>query len=200
MHECGNLPPQNPVRITFGCVVGLKVDNTGAVNFVLPVVLNPRYIPIAEATKKQYQVGLVISTSQAFDFLAKITGQLEVEDVTSEFKGIGWKKKEDSGHIEVYLKKEFTFESDLNLRVLYKSQKASMILTKGNQNKDGLLKHSIAMVNFFPKIDAKALQNASEFIFIVDRSGSMDGSAMIHTKQALLLFLKSLPVPVQHYP
>ena len=189
----GNVPPQRPVKITFSYVVALKVDNTGAVNFVLPVVLKPRYIPMTEAIKTQHQDESVISTPKAFHLVAKIIGQLEVEDVTSEFEGIGW-KKEDSGHVEVYLTKEFTFKSDLNLKVSYKSQKASMVITNGNPNLDGLLKHTVAMVNFFPKIDAKALQNASEFIFIVDRSGSMDGSAMKHTKEALLLFLKSLPV------
>jgi len=31
------------------------------------------------------------------------------------------------------------------------------------------------------------------FIFIVDRSGSMSGSKMETTKEALILFLKSLP-------
>ena len=32
------------------------------------------------------------------------------------------------------------------------------------------------------------------YVFIVDRSGSMDGESMDITKEALILFLKSLPI------
>ena len=64
--------------------------------------------------------------------------------------------------------------------------------------------------SFFPLTDAVALDTAFDerpqpdelppalkekhfFVFIVDRSGSMEGSKMETTKEALVLFLKSLP-------
>lgn len=48
------------------------------------------------------------------------------------------------------------------------------------------------MVNFSPQL--KACKNpCSEFIFLVDRSGSMSGKHIFQVKETMLLFLKSLP-------
>jgi uncharacterized protein with von Willebrand factor type A (vWA) domain len=49
-------------------------------------------------------------------------------------------------------------------------------------------------VNDKPEADTiTELEEKNFFIFIVDRSGSMSGSKMETTKQALTLFLQSLP-------
>ena len=56
-------------------------------------------------------------------------------------------------------------------------------------------KSAVVMVSFFPEFkgDSSCLQAACEFVFLVDRSGSMNGSYIKDAAQTLLLFLKSLP-------
>ena len=49
----------------------------------------------------------------------------------------------------------------------------------------------MAMVSFYPRIDTR--QTKCEMIFVVDRSGSMAGSAMECAKSTLQFFLRSLP-------
>ena len=56
-------------------------------------------------------------------------------------------------------------------------------------------KSAVIMVSFFPEFkgDSSCLQAACEFVFVVDRSGSMQGSYIKDAAQTLLLFLKSIP-------
>ncbi len=56
---------------------------------------------------------------------------------------------------------------------------------------DEVAKTSAAMVSLIPSFRLK--EQKCEIIFLVDRSGSMGGTAIQEAKQALLLFVHSLP-------
>ncbi|XP_071169761.1 von Willebrand factor A domain-containing protein 5A-like [Mytilus edulis] len=201
--ECklGNLPAGESAVLTVSYVVELSVEPDGKLRFILPTVLNPRYSPEvghaieagSEPTPNQVDIG----TPCELTFSASISGCYNVESITSPIDKLNVKISDDKLSASVDLAELFQFDHDLTMDIKYENiNKPQVILEPGNLEKDGFLKEDLLMVNFCPNIkQGTHTENSQrEFIFVIDRSGSMHGNRIEKAKQTLLLLLKSLPV------
>ncbi|XP_066458796.1 von Willebrand factor A domain-containing protein 5A-like isoform X2 [Eleutherodactylus coqui] len=213
----GNLPPGQEAAVTLKYVRELPVEADGAVRFVLPAILNPRYTPkehdvSVTTTRPQvpieeipYSLSLSAHFQSAYG-IAKIVSNCDISPV--EYTN------EDKTTAKVSLAEGHKFQRDVELLAYYSEMnKPSVTVEAGQVSSDAvkelessgsLITESVAMLNFYPSFPAGQEQtNCGEFIFVVDRSGSMEcpmnsePNAPLRfqsAKETLVLLLKSLPL------
>ncbi|XP_063435543.1 von Willebrand factor A domain-containing protein 5A-like [Mytilus trossulus] len=201
--ECklGNLPAGEKALLTMSYVVELSVETDGKVRFTLPTVLTPRYSPdvgqYVEPGSESSPGQVDIRTPCKFTFSAAVSGCYKIKSVSSPNDKLNVKVNEDKFSALIDLAEEFKFDHDLSFDIIYDSiNEPEIILELGNKEKDGLLKEDLLMLNFYPdlKQGEETEYSKREFIFVIDRSGSMSNVRIKKAKETLLLLLKSLPV------
>ncbi|XP_066458805.1 von Willebrand factor A domain-containing protein 5A-like isoform X3 [Eleutherodactylus coqui] len=213
----GNLPPGQEAAVTLKYVRELPVEADGAVRFVLPAILNPRYTPkehdvsvtatrpLVPIEEIPYTLSLSAHFQSAYS-IAKIISNCDISPV--EYTN------EDKTTAKVSLAEGHKFQRDVELLAYYSGiNKPSVTVEAGQVSSDAakepessgsLMTESVAMLNFYPSFPAGQEQtNCGEFIFVVDRSGSMESpmnsepNAPLRfqsAKETLVLLLKSLPL------
>ncbi|CAG2190010.1 unnamed protein product [Mytilus edulis] len=176
--ECklGNLPGGETALLTMSYAVELSYQPGGAVRFTLPTVLNPRYMPVeAVVDGRRYRIHSVSSSKDKLN--------------------VTYNKYKTSA--DIHLVSSFNFYHDLTFDIHYEDPyKPEVLIEHGDPYGDGMLKEDLLMVNFLPQFPShgSAFNSKREFIFVIDRSGSMHGDRMAKSKETLLLLLKSLPM------
>ncbi|XP_061170035.1 von Willebrand factor A domain-containing protein 5A-like [Saccostrea echinata] len=190
--KLGNLPAKTSAKLTFAYAQEIEItaDKTGT--FMLPTVLNPRYAPDCGKLS-------IIQMDQFYypDFVmnleAVIIGgkKLMVSGNKMEFDVFADKMKNKE-----VLSTRLAGGSDFSIVLNYRGfEKPEAVLEIGKKDTENVfLSSDILMVNFSPEFKELDTNIPCEFVFIIDRSGSMMGSRIEKAKEALLLMLKSLPV------
>ncbi|KAG8430443.1 hypothetical protein GDO86_020590, partial [Hymenochirus boettgeri] len=207
----GNLPPGQEAEVKLSFVQELPVEVDGAVRFVLPAVLNPRYtpkgkhkesvtvnIPRLPADQIPYTLDLNAQFHSAYG-ISKIQSNCDISPL--EFTDA------DKLSATVSLASGHKFERDVEFLVYYKEEnKPSVTIEAGHpdSSQGTVMADSVAMLNFYPSFpDMKEKSNCGEFIFLIDRSGSMWDQMSTEpnaprridsAKETLVLLLKSLPL------
>ncbi|KAK3602215.1 hypothetical protein CHS0354_039961 [Potamilus streckersoni] len=198
--KLGNLQPKGEAKVSMGFVTELDIEPDGKVKFTLPTILNPRYSPSKDigSLKLVEVAGCVAPNNIPYrvSFRLTIRGSQRIKGVQGKYIKVDVEYDEDRKEAKVSLDDEFKFDHDLCVLMEYDdSSVPQIILEKGNPDSEELLRQDVLMVNFVltTPIDIPKT-SPGEFIFIIDRSGSMEGKKIQNAKEALLLFLKSIPI------
>ena len=217
--KVGNIPPLTSVTIKFKYLQQLDICLNKFWRLTIPSTLTPRYqsrhqvskdsevknignLPeINPQEKYPWTIKTIITSSSTITFMKSPS-----HSIVSEYLDKTQTKCVISFQNEEVPNKDFT--------ILFKNDainKPNWILAQKDNEEEYPF---CAMLSFFPQFNAasdndayeaflqnsvkndfkiSALKSKGEFIFVLDRSGSMKGRRIDMAKQALILFLKSMP-------
>ncbi|XP_073688686.1 von Willebrand factor A domain-containing protein 5A-like [Garra rufa] len=214
----GCLSAGQNAAVTIIYVTELAVQDDHSLRFCLPAVLNPRYTPAGTtAAASGSDAGIVSEISSG---CGAVPYTLTLSVHVSSPKPISKLESNctldplvfvNSDHTQatVNLSPGHMFDKDVELFVFYQdTHQPSAIVEAGvaTSPSGSLMRDPVVMISLYPEFPEQVMSSLvtqGEFVFVIDRSGSM-GDMMYHGKGAqmriesakdtLLLLLKSLPM------
>lgn len=208
----GNLHPGSKVALTLKYVQELPLEADGALRYVLPAILNPRYQlsggPEDSCLNMKTPVVPLEDLPYTLSLVATITSQNGIQRIQcncplSPIEYLG----DDKTSAQTSLADGHKFDRDVELLIYYSEvhiPSVAVEMGKPTTEPDCLMGDPCAMVSFYPDIpEAQPPITCGEFVFLMDRSGSMRGPMSKQdksqlrieaAKETLILLLKSLPI------
>uniref|UniRef100_A0A7N8XLV5 von Willebrand factor A domain-containing protein 5A-like n=1 Tax=Mastacembelus armatus TaxID=205130 RepID=A0A7N8XLV5_9TELE len=206
--KVGSLPPGESASIRLEYVIELAVEADDGLRFCLPAVLNPRYQP--QGASVQVTSVPASQVPYTLSFSARVSSPRPISKVESScsLDPLQYLNTEQT-QATVKLAAGHKFDRDVELLIYYKDAHQPTAVVEAGQAsaKPGtLMGDPVVMLSLYPEFPQavmSSLASCGEFVFLLDRSGSMDcptdnseqqetriGSA----RDTLLLLLKSLPM------
>ncbi|XP_051546245.1 von Willebrand factor A domain-containing protein 5A-like [Myxocyprinus asiaticus] len=207
----GCLSPGQNAAITIIYVTELAVQADHALRFCLPAVLNPRYTPagsgggiVSEISSVcgsvPYTLTLSVHVSSP-NPISKLESNCTLDPLVF--------LNSDHTYAMVNLSPGHMFDKDVELFLYYQNTHQPTAIVEAGVATDqpgSLMGDPVVMISLYPEFPEEvmsSLGSQGEFVFVVDRSGSMND--MMHhgkgaqsriegAKDTLLLLLKSLPM------
>ena len=190
----GNLPAKAEAELNLKLVGELPIDAEGAVRFSLPAVLKSQYTPLECADPLARIDSAAHGTAPAVSRFTMMVKKERVARVTSPTHMISDIHDGDYIRITLVGRDAKPLEKDLIILVHRSSvHLPSAVCELGNPSLSqcSYMGAPAVMFSFFPEFESE--RAACEVLFLVDRSGSMEGSYIQNASETLVLFLKNLP-------
>ncbi|XP_059187468.1 von Willebrand factor A domain-containing protein 5A-like isoform X2 [Centropristis striata] len=198
----GSLPPGESASIRLEYVTELAVQADEGLRFCLPAVLNPRYQPRgSEGNPVQVTSVPASLVPYSLSFSARVSSARPVSKVESNcpLDPLQYLNTEQT-QATVKLSAGHKFDRDVELLIYYKDAHQPTAVVEAGQAsaKPGtLMGDPVVMLSLYPEFAQAVMSSVAscgEFVFLLDRSGSMQGERMKSARDTLLLLLKSLPM------
>ncbi|KAG7479510.1 hypothetical protein JOB18_027010 [Solea senegalensis] len=207
----GSLPPGESASIRLEYVTELAVQADDGLRFCLPAVLNPRYQPQGSDGASVQVTSVPASlVPYSLSFSARVSSPRPVCKIESScsLDPLQYLNTEQT-QATVKLAEGHKFNRDVELLIYYKdAHQPTAVVEAGQASAEPgtLMGDPVVMLSLYPEFPqsvTSSLASCGEFVFLIDRSGSMDCSInnIMHqetrigsARDTLLLLLKSLPM------
>ncbi|KAG7324289.1 hypothetical protein KOW79_012305 [Hemibagrus wyckioides] len=206
----GSLPPRQSASVTFIYIIELSVQADHSLQFCLPAVLNPRYTPAGTGGGIVSEITGSTGIPYSLSFTAHISSPNPITKVESKcpLEPLMFLST-DHTEAKVSLSAGHMFDRDVELYLYYQNphQLTAIVEAGAPAAQPGsLMGDPVVMVSFYPEFPESVMSSMSscgEFVFVMDRSGSMSCSMyngpdaqerIACARDTLLLLLKSLPM------
>ncbi|XP_030600164.1 von Willebrand factor A domain-containing protein 5A-like [Archocentrus centrarchus] len=208
----GSLPPGESASIRLEYVTELAVQADDGLRFCLPAVLNPRYQPWGRKTTEPIKMQDIVSicgmtsvpaslVPYSLSFSARVSSPRPVSKVESNCSLDPLQYlSTDQTQATVKLAAGHKFDRDVELLIYYKDvHQPTAVVEAGQASAEAgtLMGDPVVMVSLYPEFPQSVMSSTTacgEFVFLMDRSGSMSNTNIRSAKDTLLLLLKSLPM------
>ncbi|EPQ09848.1 von Willebrand factor A domain-containing protein 5A [Myotis brandtii] len=201
----GNLPPGSKAALTLKYVQELPLEADGALRYVLPAILNPRYQLSDRLQAHPTSLCFLCHSSPPQACPLQLPDAIQSVQCSSPVNPIEYLADKTSAQIS--LADGHKFDRDVELLVYYSEvHTPSVAVEMGAPATEpgSLMGDPSAMVSFYPNIpEAQSPTACGEFVFLMDRSGSMhcpmnnQNPSQLRiqaAKETLIWLLKSLPL------
>lgn len=190
--KIGNIDPEEFVTITFAYNSVLQITNEGY-KFAFPTSIAPRYdLGLSKSTFSTTPVASVStsvsgSADYKFSFDIEWTTGTKILDLVDNMTEFVVEKTDNKCHISMT-----KLPADGNLSLTLKTDFAPAFYV--SPESDG----TVCALTSLQIPDEKTKNYKKEYIFLFDRSGSMDGSNIESAKNGLMQFLEEMKLDVNH--